>query len=154
MSNCGKNKLKHKCGIKTPATCVFYDLELPELSKLKIVEDCISVEDTTFDTYSLFESVFQSIDTKGLGEKCLTYATTKSSYEPTKDVVLVNTVLLKFEDEICKLKDIKEEKNIIGNLDFKCLVDPCGEQIGSLTDLLQVLIKEICTLKAFHQPLT
>lgn len=153
MRNCGKNKLKHKCGIKTPATCVFYELELPEISKLKILEDCISIEDTTDDTYSLIKSVFQSIDTKDLGEKCLTYETTKSSYEPTKDVVLVNTVLLKFEDEICKIKEIlSDSADDSLELDFKCLVSPCETTITSLKDLLQVLIDAVCELKEQVNP--
>lgn len=146
MSNCGKNKLKHKCGIKTPATCVFYDLTLPELSKLSILEDCISIEDTTSDTYSLLQSVFQSVDTTGLGEKCLTYEKTKNIYKPTEDVVLVKTVLLKFEEKICELLETSDEEDGL-NLDFKCLVSPCGEQITSLKDLLQVLIDEVCKLK-------
>ena len=148
MKSCGKNKLKHKCGIKTPSTCVFYDLTLPEISKLSILEDCISIEDTTSDTYSLFQSVFQSIDTDGLGDKCLTYETTKSLYKPTEDVILVKTVLLKFEDEICKIKEQLPVTDEPLNLDFKCLVDPCGETITTELQLLQILINTVCELKA------
>lgn len=144
-----KTKLKHNCGIKTNARCVFYDLSLPETSKLKMVEDCLTVEETTEDLYNLVDYILESIDTSGLGEKCLTYKKSKSKYNPLVDVVYIKDVLLKLEDEICKLKEIKDVTldDVLANLNFKCLTDPCDENITTLTQLLQILIDEICKLK-------
>lgn len=144
-----KTKLKHTCGTKTPSTCVFYDLELPAISKLKILEDCITIEETTEDLYNLVDFVLENIDTKDLGSKCLTYKKTKSTYNSLKEVIYVKDVLLKFEEEICKLKEIKNLNidDIIKDLDFKCLQDPCNENITTLSQLLQILINEICLLK-------
>ena len=43
-----------------------------------------------------------------------------------------------------------EETKLCGcttKLDFKCLTNPCNNEINSLRDLLQVLINEVCSLK-------
>lgn len=148
--NCKRNKPKHHCGTRTPASCVFYNLELPDISKLKILDDCITIEETTDDIYQMLEYVFDHLNTEELGKKCLTYKTTKNRYRPNENVILIKDVLLKLEEEICKFKDrdcSEIDKCIIDKLDFKCLVDPCGENISSLSQLLQILINEICALK-------
>ena len=144
---CKKNKLKYNCGVKTSARCVFYDLELPDISKLKILDDCMTIEETTDDLYSLVDLVYESLNTEELGEKCLTYKKVKNKYKPGENITLIKDVLLKFEEEICKLKTSNEDEDDTLSLDFKCLVSPCGEQITNLKDLLQTLIDEICILK-------
>ena len=153
MNNCRKNKPKHNCGIRTPATCVFYNLELPEISKLKVLEDCITIEETTEDIYNILDFIIDDIDTSELGKKCLDYKKSKNKYRPDKEIILVKDVLLKLEDVICELKD-KDSNNcdtidkcFVDKLDFKCLIDPCNDNINSLSQLLQILINEICDLK-------
>lgn len=146
---CNNNKLKHNCGIKTPSRCVFYDLDLPEFSKLNILNDCITIEETTEDLYNLTDLVLSSIDTKDLGKQCLTYEVSQNKYKPSENIIFIKDVLLKFEEEICSLKNNnKTEVDIIKNLDFKCLQGPCDNNIDSLETLLQVLINEICNLKS------
>lgn len=146
---CNNNKLKHNCGIKTPSRCVFYDLDLPEFSKLNILNDCITIEETTEDLYNLTDLVLSSIDTKDLGKQCLTYKVSQNKYKPSENIIFIKDVLLKFEEEICSLKNNnKTEVDIIKNLDFKCLQGPCDNNIDSLETLLQVLINEICNLKS------
>ena len=146
---CNNNKLKHNCGIKTPSRCVFYDLDLPEFSKLNILNDCITIEETTEDLYNLTDLILSSIDTKELGKQCLKYKVSKNKYKPSEDIIFIKDILLKFEEEICSLKNNnKTEVDIIKNLDFKCLQGPCDNNIDSLETLLQVLINEICNLKS------
>ena len=146
---CNSNKLKHNCGIKTPSRCVFYDLDLPEFSKLSILNDCITIEETTEDLYNLTDLILSSIDTKDLGKQCLNYKVSKNKYKPTENIIFIKDILLKFEEEICNLKNNgKTEVDIIKNLDFKCLQGPCDSNIDSLETLLQVLINKICNLKS------
>ena len=146
---CNNNKLKNTCGIKTPSRCVFYDLDLPEFSKLSILNDCITIEETTDDLYNLTDLILSSIDTKDLGKQCLNYKVSQNKYKPSENIIFIKDILLKFEEEICSLKNNnKTEVDIIKNLDFKCLQDPCNNDINSLETLLQVIINEICNLKS------
>lgn len=138
--SCRDNKLKYNCGTRTNARCVFYEGYLPEHSKLKD-EDCVTIEETTDELYHTQEDILDSIDLSSLGKLCL-------EYDNSTDKLKVKEVLLAIEKEICKLKSASEENdNGSLNLDFKCLTSPCGEQITTLNELLQVLIDEICALK-------
>ena len=145
---CNNNKLKHNCGIKTPSRCVFYDLDLPEFSKLSILNECITIEETTNDLYNITDLVLSSIDTKELGKQCLKYKVSQNKYKPFEDIIFIKDILLKFEEEICELKnETDSNSNDSLELDFKCLTNPCNNEINSLKDLLQILINEVCNLK-------
>ena len=145
---CNNNKLKNTCGIKTPSRCVFYDLDLPEFSKLSILNECITIEETTNDLYNITDLVLSSIDTKELGKQCLKYKVSQNKYKPFEDIIFIKDILLKFEEEICELKnETDSNSNDSLELDFKCLTNPCNNEINSLKDLLQVLINEVCNLK-------
>ena len=146
---CNNNKLKHTCGIKTPSRCVFYDLELPEFSKLNILNDCITIEETTDDLYNLTDLILSSIDTKDLGKQCLNYKVSQNKYKPSENIIFIKDILLKFEEEICDLKNkLNSGSDESLELDFKCLTGVCNNEIDSLKDLLQILINEICNLKS------
>ena len=145
---CSNNKLKNTCGIKTPSRCVFYDLDLPEFSKLSILNECITIEETTNDLYNITDLVLSSIDTKELCKQCLKYKVSQNKYKPFEDIVFIKDILLKFEEEICELKnETDSNSNDSLELDFKCLTNPCNNEINSLKDLLQILINEVCNLK-------
>ena len=55
MKNCG-NKIKHTCAEKNYATCVYYELEVPDFSSL-VGEDCITLEETTEDQYNILADI-------------------------------------------------------------------------------------------------
>ena len=93
---CSNNKLKNTCGIKTPSRCVFYDLDLPEFSKLNILNDCITIEETTEDLYNLTDLILSSIDTKELGKQCLKYKVSKNKYKPFEDIIFIKDIRHKF----------------------------------------------------------
>ena len=102
-----------------------------------------TIEETTEELYKNQEYILRSIDTSKLTEDCIDYPTVEINGE---DKILIVDILQKIQDEICEMKEESTEDNSL-ELDFKCLVSPCGETITSLKDLLQVLINEICILK-------
>ena len=143
MGNCRDTNLKYNCGDKRQnARCVLYEGYIPNYSKL-LDEDCISLEETTEELYQNQEKILNSIDLTKLGKECIDYSEFQED-----DSLKVNEALLTIEKEICNLKKITDDNDDSSlELDFKCLVDPCNNEINSLRDLLQVLINEVCNLK-------
>lgn len=143
---CG-NKTKHTCGIISYATCTNFEGTVNPQSEL-IEEQCLDLEQTTQDTYNQLEDINEQIDLSVLGEKCLEYLTNE------EDKIIVKNVLLKFEEEICLLKEkieILETTDICNkpitacNLDLACLdLLPCDNPINTLGELLQSMINKIC----------
>lgn len=135
------NKIEDTCGTKTFATCIDYESETNEVSPLK--DDCaISVEEALNDIYTQLEE----INLSELGEKCLEYVETEEGR------IIVKNALLKFEEEICNLKDKVEElestalcKSSIENcsLDFGTLVDSCGNTPTTFKDTIQLILDTI-----------
>ena len=139
-----KKKIKHTCGTRTPASCVFHDIDIPEYSNLSD-EECLTADETTEDLYKLITSIRESLDLTEFEKSCLDLTKVKDTYNKDS-VYLVKDVLQEMNTEICNLKEGKEEEDEL-SLDFKCLVDTCGTPISSLKELLQVLINEVCKLK-------
>lgn len=139
MKNCG-NKIKNMCGEKTYATCTYYELEVPTFSTL-LDQDCITIEETTSDLYLAVGGIKSEIDLSSLGDNCLTYV-----QEGGKDTI--KNVLLKYEQEICSLKNkvtyLENEaicnKIITDCVDLTGIVDACNTQISTLGELLQYLV--------------
>ena len=141
MSGCRNNKIKCNCGTRQNARCVYYDGYLPKHSKLD--EDCVNIDETTEELYENQEKILDSIDLVKLGKECIDYSEFQEN-----DSLKVKEAFLTFEKEICELKDkINSNSNDSLELDFKCLTNPCNNEINSLRDLLQVLINEVCSLK-------
>jgi hypothetical protein len=139
MKNCG-NKIKHMCGEKTYATCTYYELEVPAFSSL-VGQECITIEETTEDLYNLVGGIKSEIDLSALGNDCLTYV-----QEGGKTIV--KNVLIKYEEEICNLKDrvtyLENEaicdKIITDCVDLTGILDACSTPITTLGQLLQYLL--------------
>lgn len=140
--NCG-DKINYSCGEKLYATCVYYELDLPEFSEIE--GECTTIEETTEDQYKLLEDIFDQIDLSDLGETCLDYI----QGEDNKNIV--KNVLKKFEEEICSLKDrveVLESTDICDKsieecgLDLGTLVDECDNPLTTLKDVLQVLLNQ------------
>lgn len=132
-------KIKFTCGIPTQATCVSTEVTPNEASSLT-EESCLSQEEVNEDVYEQLEKVWSQINLEDLGESCLTY-----TLEETK--IIVKNVLLKFEEEICDLKQKVEDLEDRQLCDFPLcdlelgdLVDQCDEQPQTLGALLQILI--------------
>lgn len=144
MKNCG-NKIKNMCGEKTYATCTYYELEVPTFSTL-LDQDCITIEETTADLYEAVGAVKSEIDLTSLGDGCLTYV-----QEEGKNIV--KNVLLKYEQEICDLKNRVDyleneaicDKIITDCIDLTGIVDACNTQISTLGELLQYLVNNTQT---------
>ena len=143
MKKC--NKISHTCGTTNYATCISYETELPTFSEL---EDCVDLDQTTTELYSLVGEIKEETDLSELGDKCLEYV------ETDEGKIVVKNVLLKFEEKICELEekitdlettDICNKSITSCNLDLSCLdLLPCDTPINTLGDLLQAMINKIC----------
>jgi hypothetical protein len=138
MDNC--NKIKNTCTDSTFATCVDYENNLGENTKITV--DCVTLDDTTKDIYDLVDDLFELIDLSNLGESCMPYI----------GIVTIKSVLQRYEQEICDLKDRVEELETtaicdmpIAGCDFQLgpLVDLCNEVPVTFGQLLQVMITQI-----------
>ena len=139
MKNCNQ-KIKHTCGSIVFADCTSYEGTVNADSEFN-ENNCLSIEQTTQDIYNQLDN----LDLSALGELCLNYV-----QENNKNIV--KNVLLKFEEEICNLK---EELELVKNrplcemplgdcVDTKCLVDACSENISTVGQLLQALVDINC----------
>ena len=142
--NC-HNKIKHTCSSTNYATCISYETELPPFSEL---EDCIDLDQTTTELYSLVGEIKEETDLSELGNKCLEYVTDENNK------VVVKNVLLKFEEKICELEekitdlettDICNKSIVPCSLDFGDLVDACGNQPTTLAETLQLILDTLNT---------
>ena len=137
--NC-HNKIKHTCSSVNYSTCIHYESSVNADSEL-VNETCLDLEQTTQDIYNQLEN----LDLSALGELCLSYV-----QENNKNIV--KNVLLKFEEEICNLKEELEtvknrplcEMPLGDCVDTKCLVDACSENISTVGQLLQALVDINC----------
>ena len=134
-----KNKIKNTCVSKQYATCVYYELDLPEISSLD--SSCVTLEETTQELYSFIEYIKESVNIEGLTTDCedLTELSIKDIFELQ-------------QNKICSLEDKVEElesKTICDmsitecGLDLQNIVDICGEQPETVSELLQILINQI-----------
>ena len=140
MKNC--NRISHTCGERTYLICSEYEGTVNTDSSL-IEESCLNGQEVVQDIYNQLEN----LDLSALGELCLEYV-----QENNKNIV--KNVLLKFEEEICNLK---EELEIVKNRQicdipiteclpngFDCLALPCDTSITNLGQLLDAMITKIC----------
>jgi hypothetical protein len=141
--SCGSS-IKHTCsGNLQYATCVQYELPLPEFSELG---DCVSIEETTEELYNLIGEIKEETDLSELANECLEYVLEEGK-------VIVKNVLLKHEQEICELKEKVEQLEnrqlceipiSSCNINLDCLTLPCDQSIATLEDLLNAMITKIC----------
>ena len=139
MKNC--NKIFHTGGEKTFLVCREYEGTVNTDSSL-IEESCLNGQEVVQDIYNQLEN----LDLSALGELCLSYV-----QENNKNIV--KNVLLKFEEEICNLKEELElVKNrqvcdipiteCLPNLD--CLTDACDNNITTLGEWMLAVQTKIC----------
>ena len=139
MKNC--NRISHTCGERTYLICSEYEGSVNSDSSL-IEESCLNGQEVVQDIYNQLEN----LDLSALGELCLSYV-----QENNKNIV--KNVLLKFEEEICNLKEELElVKNrqicdipiteCLPNLD--CLTDACDNNITTLGEWMLAVQTKIC----------
>ena len=139
MKNC--NKISHTCGERTYLICSEYEGTVNTDSSL-IEESCLNGQEVVQDIYNQLEN----LDLSALGELCLEYV-----QESGKNIV--KNVLLKFEEEICNLKEeLETVKNrqicdipiteCLPNLD--CLTDACDNNITTLGEWMLAVQTKIC----------
>lgn len=137
-----KNKTKFTCEKSTPAECTEFEGNVNINSSLDL-ESCKSVEETTQDIYEQLED----IELSELGQNCLNYTTEDGR-------IKVKTVLLKYEEEICTLKQKITELETVAicdiditgcNFNFGDLVDACGDVPTTFKGIIQLLLNQHIT---------
>ena len=137
-------KLKYGCDTSY-ATCIIVE-STPNTQSSLIGEECISQQNFNEDVYEQLEKIQMQSDLSELGEQCLTYTTLNNKN-------IVKNVILKFEEEICILKNKVEELENRQLCDFpitdcglnlSCLTDTCDNTIITVGDLLQSIINKVC----------
>lgn len=141
MKTCN-SKVSHTCGGGTNyAICTQYEGDVNTESSL-VDDTCFNLEETTQDIYNQLENI---TDLSELGQGCLEYVETEEGK------IVVKNVLLKFEQEICDLKEEIENLKTVSicntsitdcDFDLGTLVDDCGEQPQTIGELLQILINQ------------
>ena len=144
MKKCNQ-KIKHTCGSIVFADCTSYQTDLPEFSEL----ECPSIEETTEELYNLVGEIKEQTDLSELGDACLEYLLDEN------DKIVVKNVLLKFEEEICNLK---EELELVKNRqicsipiteclpNLNCLALPCDTSITTLGDWMLAVQTKLCEI--------
>lgn len=141
MGNC-HNKISHTCGERTYLICSEYEGTVNTDSSL-IEESCFNGQEVVQDIYNQLEN----LDLSALGELCLSYTTVEGKN-------IVKNVLLKFEEEICELKNRVEELETLDicnqnitecNLDFGLLTNQCETQPTTLAETLQLILDNLNT---------
>ena len=90
-----KKKNKHACGTKSYATCIEYQGNLPEFS---LLEDCVDLEETTEELYTLIGDIKEEID-----------VTTVTSCETLPAEKTVKTLIQFLLDRDCVQQELIEE---------------------------------------------
>ncbi len=138
-------KTTNTCGDTMFTTCIDHEGKLG--NNTKITQPCVTQSDVNDDVYKLLDNIIEDTDTTTLGESCI-------NYDIVDGKVKLKSVFEAHEQELCRHKNriIELEQKDYGelditslNLDFKCLVDPCGEPITKLKTLLQIIINETCS---------
>ncbi len=142
MKNCNK-KITNTCGgTKNYAPCVYYELDLPDFSTIE--EDCVTLEDTTFEVYNLIKDIREQLDLSDLGDDCLTYTL------DSENRIVVKNALLKIEEKYCELEEkvtTLENRNICDMpindcIDLGTLVDQCDVAPTTWGELIQLLVDQ------------
>lgn len=147
MGHCN-DKISLTCGKKINAKCVDYEGTLHNDTQLTNC-GCYNLEDVVEDINNTINNITDALDTSGLGDSCITYTEVGGE-------ITIKEALLRLEEKICEIADFvslatpaacppifTQDITCLG-LDFECLVDPCGDPITNLKDLLQALITKSC----------
>lgn len=119
--------------------CVTYNGLLNQFSE---IEGCVSQHKVNEDLYKQTESLVLNTDVSAIEDGCITY-----ELKTAKDVIIKQSQKI---TELCTRIEELELKNFNTldisdfGLDFKCLVDPCGDPINQLGQLLQIIIDKSC----------
>lgn len=141
MKNCG-SKIKHTCVEKNYATCISYEPSIPAFSALAS-QPCLTLEETTIDTYSILGGILEDISMAQLGGDCI-------DFSPSRQGLKVKDVILELENQICLLKDRVHtlETTAICNadithctgLDLTGINNSCATPVTTLGELLDYLL--------------
>lgn len=140
------NKKINTCGDSMHASCVNTEVT-PNSQSVIVDESCLNAEQVLQDIYTQIDDLLKNIDLSGLGEDCLEYTLVDGK-------LLVKNAILKIEERFCELQErivALESRQLCDfplsgcGLEIGDLVDSCGDQPQTLSDLLQILINNDIT---------
>lgn len=140
------DKKKLTCGTKQYATCVYYEgCCIPEWSELSD-ENCITLEETTTDTYHHLNAIYENIDLSELGNDCIDY----EEEEPGK--IKVKEAIKKLEELYCDMQDQLPDSPgaFCPDLDYGTLVDDCSvaPTVSNQCAFNQFVIDQLISIRA------
>lgn len=139
--NC-KDKISTTCGKRINSRCIDYEGNLSDCTDLPGCPKQ-TVHEVLEDMSNKISDFCKSLDLADTNTGCVTVQT-----KTLKDL------LESLFSEVCGIKDRLPEEDCPSvftqdaaclELDYKCLVDACGEQPKSVKDVLQLLIDSACT---------
>lgn len=143
--SCGSN-IKSNCGKKQYATCTYYETEFPNWSAW-YEKDCVTIEDTTEELYDEVTELKAKNDFSSLTTSC-----SKIDLQKDGGVVTPKSFAESVLNILEEIKCPQTGQDLIDrdidlqnyNLNYKCLVSPCGTPITRLSQLLQIMINKHC----------
>ncbi len=138
---CG-NKVKETCGDTMYATCIDFEGTLGV--NTKIIDSCITIEETTEDLYVITDEIIAGLDTTNLGNLCLTYPTTGGNILPKTVFEVHEAKLCELDQKFIDLNDLENLDISSWNVDFGCLEDACNNPVLTLGGFAQAVQQAIC----------
>lgn len=139
----------YTCGKRHEARCTFYNTSVPTWSSL-VNEDCVTLEETTAETYVELNSFRERFDLDNIVADCITFTYADSDNKKMSEVVHA------IQDSICALETsitnsgttaICDVSIATCGLDTDCLDDACGTGLSTVKDVIQALITKVCELE-------
>jgi hypothetical protein len=95
-------KIKYTCGTRQEASCVFHNIDLPEISN--ITDDCFNVDETVLDLYRIITKIKLDSDLSNLDNNCINYSIVEGELK-------IKNVITQQDNEICQLKTLLESQS-------------------------------------------
>lgn len=146
---CGCGTINNTCGEALYAACMYYEGALPLFTTL-VEKECYSVEEIIADIYQIESIILEEINLEELQTNSIDYELLEGKIVVKKALKAHAEMLLSLQELVDNLTQGEASLFDISDwgLDFGCIADTCDNPPTKLKNLIQLLITEICDLKA------
>lgn len=138
------DKKKLTCGNKQYSVCIYHEDPIPEWSDLS-GESCVTLQETTTDTYHHLDVIYDNIDLSELGADCIDY----EEEEPGK--IKVKEALKKLEELYCDMQEQLPDSPgaFCPDLDYGTLVDSCSVEptVNNQCEFNQFVLDQLMSIR-------